>query len=70
MSNTITTSNVRSAGPVTSSNASRVGESSPFTSSRALRDITGSKDFQANFSLSASSRGASSVVAADRGVRA
>ncbi|HEX5038305.1 MAG TPA: hypothetical protein VFX30_14200 [bacterium] len=70
MSTTINTSNVRAAGSVTSSSASRVEGSSPFTGSRALRDITSSKDFQANFSLSASSRGASGVVAADRGVRA
>jgi hypothetical protein len=57
------------SGSVTSG-SSRVEGSSPFTGSRSLREITSSKDFQANFTLSPSSRGASSVVSADRGVRA
>jgi len=70
MSLTVTNSSkVGNAGTVTSG-GSRVEGSSPFTSSRALSKITGSKDFQANFTLSPSSHGSSGVVTADRAVRA
>jgi hypothetical protein len=68
MSNTINTSNVRAAGSVTSSSASRIEGSGPFTGSRALKSV------EANFGdrspvYTASSHG-SKAVAADRAIRA